>query len=88
MRSPINASPPSSQMSPHDSAGSVARYTFTARDFHSRLFAGFAGALIMSFSDCVSRQRPFQLLSLLPGAQLDIHSTAAIQLGCVEAVKS
>ena len=49
MRSPVNASPPSSQMSPHDSGASVVRYTFTARDFHSLLFAGFAGALIMSF---------------------------------------
>ena len=49
IRSPANASPPSSQMSPHDSGASVVRYTFTARDFHSLLFAGFAGALIMSF---------------------------------------
>ena len=47
-RSAINASPPSSQMSPHDLGVSVVRYTFTARDFHSLLFAGFAGALIMS----------------------------------------
>jgi hypothetical protein len=46
MRSPINASPTSSRMPPHDSGASVVRYTFTARDFHSLLFAGFAGALI------------------------------------------
>jgi hypothetical protein len=49
MRSPVNASPASSQMPPHDSGASVVRYTFTARDFHSLLFAGFAGALITSF---------------------------------------
>jgi hypothetical protein len=48
MRSPVNASPASSQMPPHDSGASVVRYTFTARDFHSLLFAGFAGALITS----------------------------------------
>jgi hypothetical protein len=48
MPSPVNASPPPSQMSPHDSEASVVRYTFTARDFHSLLFAGFAGALLMS----------------------------------------
>ena len=48
MRSPINASPPPSQMSSHDPGASVVRYTFTARDFHSPLFAGFAGALITS----------------------------------------
>src|SRR4051794_25323294 len=46
MRSPVNASPASSRMPPHDSGASVVRYTFTARDFHSLLFAGFAGALI------------------------------------------
>ena len=44
MRSPVNASPASSQMPPHDSGASVVRYTFTARDFHSLLFAGFTGA--------------------------------------------
>jgi hypothetical protein len=49
MRSPVNASPASSQMPSHDSGASVVRYTFTARDFHSLLFAGFAGALITSF---------------------------------------
>jgi hypothetical protein len=49
MRSPVNVSPPSSQMSPHDSRASVVRYSFTARNFHSLLFAGFAGAPIMSF---------------------------------------
>jgi hypothetical protein len=49
VHSPINASPPPSQMSSHDSGASVVRYTFTARDFHSLLFAGFAGALITSF---------------------------------------
>jgi hypothetical protein len=49
VHSPINASPTPSQMSPHDAGASVVRYTFTARDFHSLLFAGFAGALIMSF---------------------------------------
>ena len=52
MRSPVNASPTPSRVSTHDSGASVVRYTFTARDFHSLLFAGFAGALIMSFSDC------------------------------------
>src|ERR1044071_9495118 len=36
-------------MPPHDSGASVVRYTFTARDFHSLLFAGFAGALITDF---------------------------------------
>jgi hypothetical protein len=46
VRSPVNASPTSSQMPPHNSGASVVRYTFTARDFHSLLFAGFAGALI------------------------------------------
>ena len=49
VRSPVNASPTSSRMPPHDSGASVVRYTFTARDFHSLLFAGFAGALITSF---------------------------------------
>src|SRR3954469_24166425 len=49
MRSPVNASPTSSQMPPHDSGASVVRCTFTARDFHSLLFAGFAGALITDF---------------------------------------
>src|SRR3954447_17975679 len=49
MHSPVNASPASWQMPPHDSGASVVRYTFTARDFHSLLFAGFAGALITSF---------------------------------------
>lgn len=48
MRSPVNASSPPSQMSAHDSGASVVRYTFTERDFHSLLFAGFTGALIMS----------------------------------------
>ena len=49
MRSPVNASPTPSRVSTHDSGASVVRYTFTARDFHSLLFAGFAGAPIMSF---------------------------------------
>jgi len=57
VHSPINASPPPSQMSPHDSGASVVRYTFTARDFHSLLFAGFADALIMSFIGYFSRRR-------------------------------
>ncbi len=47
MRCPVNASPIPSRVSTHDSGASVVRYTFTARDFHSLLFAGFAGALIM-----------------------------------------
>jgi hypothetical protein len=50
MRSPVNASPTPSRVLTHDSGASVVRYTFTARDFHSLLFAGFAGALITSFS--------------------------------------
>ena len=54
VRSPVNASPASSRMPPHDSGASVVRYTFTARDFHSLLFAGFAGALITAISVCVS----------------------------------
>jgi hypothetical protein len=37
------------------------------------------------FSDCGFPVNDlFSFLSLLPGAQLDIHSTAATQLGCVE----
>src|SRR5437763_16080170 len=51
MRSPVNASPTSSQMPPHDSGASVVRCTFTARDFHSLLFAGFAGALTEDFTE-------------------------------------
>ena len=42
----------------HDSGASVVRYTFTARDFHSILFAGFAGALIMS---CIGYIRPVKI---------------------------
>ena len=57
MRSPINASPPPSQMLPHDSGASVVRYTFTAIDFHSLLFAGFAGALITSCITEASEKR-------------------------------
>ena len=39
VHSPVNASPPPSKVSSHDSGASVVRYTFTARDFHSLLFA-------------------------------------------------
>src|SRR5260221_10964190 len=53
MRFPVNASPIPSRVSTHDSGASVVRYTFTARDFHSLLFADFAGALIMSFTRIV-----------------------------------
>lgn len=35
----------------------MVRYAFTARDFHSLLFAGFAGALIMSLSDLFNFDR-------------------------------
>jgi hypothetical protein len=48
-RSPVNASPTPSRVLTHDSGASVVRYSFTARDLHSLLFAGFAGALITSF---------------------------------------
>jgi len=34
-------------MPPHDSGASVVRYTFTARDFHSLLFAGGAVAEVV-----------------------------------------
>jgi hypothetical protein len=49
MRSPVDASPTPSRVLTHDSGASVVRYTFTARDFHFLLFAGFADALITSF---------------------------------------
>jgi hypothetical protein len=63
MRSPVNASPASSQMPPHDSRASVVRYTFTARDFHSLLFAGFAGALIIRFLITIDTQLDIEVLS-------------------------
>jgi hypothetical protein len=63
MRSPVNASPTSSQMPPHDSGASVVRYTFTARDFHSLLFAGFAGALIIDFPFTIDTQLDTEVLS-------------------------
>jgi hypothetical protein len=63
MRSPVNASPASSQMPPHDSGASAVRYTFTARDFHSLLFAGFAGALITSFPFTIDTQLDIEVLS-------------------------
>jgi hypothetical protein len=64
VHSPINASPTPSQMSPHDAGASVVRYTFTARDFHSLLFAGFAGALITSF---ITGETTLALNCRLPG---------------------
>ena len=63
VRSPVNASPASSRMPPHDSGASVVRYAFTARDFHSLLFAGFAGALITSFPFTIDTQLDTEVLS-------------------------
>jgi hypothetical protein len=62
-RSPVNASPKPSRVSAHDSGASVVCYTFTARDFHSLLFAGFAGALIMSFLLTIDTQLAIKVLS-------------------------
>ena len=52
-----------SRVSTHDSGTSVVRYTLTARDFHSLLFAGFAGALIMSFPLAIDTQLVIEVLS-------------------------